>query len=272
MQGWRVHGAWLLGVFAFMLLFSTWEKIKEPHEHIFLLRKNRVEPSSAFITTCRRRNKLHEVAISATDVRFNDTFVFPLPKQVINGPDAKCSKIVLDKDAYLRFVFENTPRLHASATSATNTFCNALPLVHVTNTSACEVNTLQRIDISLTTNLSITNYTVDAYTLEISSHHLSISAVSMSGVHAALASLYQILLSPKAVFLPLTIHDDATQAWRGLMIDVARHYIPIPLLERTIHAMWLAKYNVLHLHFTDSQVTPNHCILISPIYSPFHYY
>ena len=40
----------------------------------------------------------------------------------------------------------------------------------------------------------------------------------------------------------------------GLMLDVARHYIPVELILRTIETMGAAKLNVLHLHLTDSQV------------------
>ena len=40
----------------------------------------------------------------------------------------------------------------------------------------------------------------------------------------------------------------------GLMIDVARHYIPLSILKRSITGMAIAKLNVLHLHLSDSQV------------------
>lgn len=42
----------------------------------------------------------------------------------------------------------------------------------------------------------------------------------------------------------------------GLMIDVSHHFIPLPLLMRSVDAMEISKMNVLHLHLTDSQSFP----------------
>ncbi|MBQ2363421.1 MAG: family 20 glycosylhydrolase, partial [Bacteroidaceae bacterium] len=40
--------------------------------------------------------------------------------------------------------------------------------------------------------------------------------------------------------------------WRGVMIDVSRHYYPIEVLERQIDLMGRYGLNVLHLHLTDA--------------------
>ena len=40
------------------------------------------------------------------------------------------------------------------------------------------------------------------------------------------------------------------------MLDVARHFIPVPMIKRTIDAMALSKFNTLHLHLTDAQSFP----------------
>ena len=56
------------------------------------------------------------------------------------------------------------------------------------------------------------------------------------------------------------IQDEPRFPWRGVMIDVARHFITIPTLERTLDAMWFYKLNVLHLHLTDDQAFRFHSI------------
>jgi hexosaminidase len=67
------------------------------------------------------------------------------------------------------------------------------------------------------------------------------------------------LLSPDAAFgkpvkVPaLTIHDQPRFAWRGIMVDVARHFQPVESLKPLIDAMAAHKMNVLHLHLTDDQ-------------------
>ena len=78
----------------------------------------------------------------------------------------------------------------------------------------------------------------------------------MAGLYPATAALFQLGTSPARVRMPLTITDYPDVPWRGLMVDVARHFIPMELLFRTIDAMWLSRLNTLHLHLTDSQAFP----------------
>ncbi|KAI9006482.1 glycoside hydrolase superfamily [Hyaloraphidium curvatum] len=52
------------------------------------------------------------------------------------------------------------------------------------------------------------------------------------------------------------VTDRPARPWRGLMIDVARTFIPLANLRRTIDAMEVVKMNVLHLHLYDSESFP----------------
>lgn len=56
--------------------------------------------------------------------------------------------------------------------------------------------------------------------------------------------------------LPLRVRDEPRFAWRGLMVDVARHYMPVRRLQGIVDAMAAFKLNVLHLHLSDSQSFP----------------
>ncbi|MFG3157804.1 beta-N-acetylhexosaminidase [Streptomyces sp. NPDC048219] len=49
------------------------------------------------------------------------------------------------------------------------------------------------------------------------------------------------------------ITDVPRRAWRGFMLDVARHFQPAPFLRRYVDLLALHKLNVLHLHLTDDQ-------------------
>jgi hypothetical protein len=55
---------------------------------------------------------------------------------------------------------------------------------------------------------------------------------------------------------PLYIQDEPAYAYRGLMIDTARHYIPLELILTNLQIMAANKLNVLHWHMTDSQSWP----------------
>lgn len=57
-----------------------------------------------------------------------------------------------------------------------------------------------------------------------------------------------------AVAVPAVRIADAPRfAWRGLMLDVARHFLPKEFVLRLIDALELHRMNVLHLHLTDDQ-------------------
>lgn len=55
-------------------------------------------------------------------------------------------------------------------------------------------------------------------------------------------------------FFPCVVIKDFPRfQWRGLMIDVARHFMPVNVIERNIDGMASVKLNVLHLHLSDDQ-------------------
>lgn len=78
-----------------------------------------------------------------------------------------------------------------------------------------------------------------------------------AGSEAALAdgrNTFAQIVSDALPEIPcVTISDAPRYAWRGLHIDVARHFLPIPELETMIDVMALHRLNVLHLHLTDDQ-------------------
>ena len=98
----------------------------------------------------------------------------------------------------------------------------------------------------------------EAYRLAVTPQGITIAASGDRGlVHGAM-TLAQ-LLSPDAAFgkpvaVPaLSITDAPRFAWRGLMIDPARHFLPMPALRAIVDQMASVKLNTLHLHLTDDQ-------------------
>ena len=54
----------------------------------------------------------------------------------------------------------------------------------------------------------------------------------------------------------LYIQDAPTFAYRGIMIDTARHFLPLHLIQQNLYIMLTNKLNVLHWHMSDTQSFP----------------
>lgn len=95
----------------------------------------------------------------------------------------------------------------------------------------------------------------EAYTLEITPQQATLRAPTVVGALRGLETLLQLLQQDgNGFFLPAThVVDQPRFAWRGLMIDVVRHWQPIEMIKRNLDAMAVVKLNVLHLHLTDDQ-------------------
>ena len=95
----------------------------------------------------------------------------------------------------------------------------------------------------------------ESYSLEIDSAGAKLNAATPLGVMHGLQTFLQLLqTTPNGFALPaVTIHDQPRFPWRGLMIDVGRHFIPLDVLKRNLDGMAAVKLNVLHLHLSEDQ-------------------
>ncbi|MCZ6618019.1 MAG: family 20 glycosylhydrolase [Gammaproteobacteria bacterium] len=92
----------------------------------------------------------------------------------------------------------------------------------------------------------------ESYRLEVTDELVNLRAATEWGVLHGLNTLAQ-LVTPTGNLPTVLVEDTPRFPWRGLMIDVARHFIGIGVLRRTLDVMACYKLNVLHLHLTDDQ-------------------
>lgn len=95
----------------------------------------------------------------------------------------------------------------------------------------------------------------ESYYLEIKSNEIILKAESEFGAYNGLETLLQLLevKNGNYIFPNVKIEDKPRFPWRGLMIDVARHFMPVDVIKRNIDGMSAVKMNVLHLHLADDQ-------------------
>ncbi len=95
----------------------------------------------------------------------------------------------------------------------------------------------------------------ESYQLTIDENQVKIEAPTDLGAIHGMATLLQLLQADTAgyYFPALQINDNPRFAWRGLMLDVARHFLPMDVIKRNLDGMSATKLNVLHLHLSDNQ-------------------
>lgn len=95
----------------------------------------------------------------------------------------------------------------------------------------------------------------ETYDLSVTNNKITLSANSETGILYGLESLLQLVKQKEGKWIVpiLELNDQPRYPWRGLMIDVGRHWIPKEVILRNLDAMAALKMNVLHLHLTEYQ-------------------
>ena len=89
----------------------------------------------------------------------------------------------------------------------------------------------------------------EGYKLTVSSDKISIAGGSTAGVFYGIQTLAQLVENNKVPCV--YIEDYPRFGWRGLHLDVSRHFFDKAFIKRYIDLMALYKYNVFHWHLTD---------------------
>jgi hexosaminidase len=97
-----------------------------------------------------------------------------------------------------------------------------------------------------------------AYALTVTPAGVTLGAGSAVGLFHGCQTLLQLLpqeiaTQPVIEIPALHIHDWPRFPWRGMHLDCARHFMPVPFLKRFIDQLARLKYNVFHWHLTEDQ-------------------
>ncbi len=95
----------------------------------------------------------------------------------------------------------------------------------------------------------------ESYVLRIAPDQLSLEAPSPYGIIRGLETLAQLIKKEGGTYLlpAIEITDAPRFPWRGIMLDVCRHWMPKETVLRTLDAMSAVKMNVFHWHLSDDQ-------------------
>lgn len=91
----------------------------------------------------------------------------------------------------------------------------------------------------------------ESYRLVVSADGITLDAATRFGVMRGMETLLQLVHNSRVPMV--TINDHPRFPWRGILIDSARHFMPVETLKRQIDGIAAARMNVFHWHLTDDQ-------------------
>jgi len=140
------------------------------------------------------------------------------------------------------------------------------------NQLAERIKTVTGLDVTVNEGFNATSNSIfislekgiphEGYKLAVSNDQAHLTASTPAGIFYGIQTLYQLLpkeimsataVSREWVIPTVTIEDHPRFEWRGLMLDVTRHFFTVDEVKDFIDNMARYKFNMLHLHLSDDQ-------------------
>ena len=110
--------------------------------------------------------------------------------------------------------------------------------------------------IILSINAELTPQGDEGYSLSAAANKIHIKALQPAGIFYGLQTLRQLIQTNNdgtKIIPAVKIQDSPRFAWRGLMLDVGRHFYSVEFVKRFIDLLALHKMNTFHWHLTEDQ-------------------
>jgi hexosaminidase len=178
--------------------------------------------------------------------------LMPLPASVTPGEGA----LVIDTGFQITMTGYQEPRLRAAAARVVARIARqtGLPLSGAFEPDAAATATLV-LDTRAPGEAVQSPAADESYTLEVTTQQARISANEPTGIMRGIETFLQLIRPGEKGFVvpAIRIEDRPRFAWRGLMIDSSRHFMPLGVIRRNLDGMAAVKLNVLHWHLSDDQ-------------------
>jgi hexosaminidase len=158
---------------------------------------------------------------------------------------------------------ETTPVVATSGPESERIARYFVDLTSRTTSLKLQVNAAPASSHGISLSLDASAPSGEGYSLDVSTERIRVRAAEPRGLFYGAVSLWQLVFANAptiasgknaAARIPaLKIEDSPRFAWRGLMLDVARHYLPSAGVKQLLDQMALHKLNTFHWHLTDDQ-------------------
>tara|TARA_R110000868_G_scaffold136776_1_gene349842 strand:+ start:14101 stop:16152 length:2052 start_codon:yes stop_codon:yes gene_type:complete len=175
--------------------------------------------------------------------------LMPWPQKIKEN----AAKFIINSDVTISIPKEDKGRVRNAAvnflrrlTNRTGVFLNeGFPIIDKKSNINITYNSISKLSIR----------TDESYELTVNDTIIDIKAKTDVGALRGLETLLQLTQNnDSSYYFPgVQITDAPRFVWRGLMIDVSRHFMPIGVLKRNLDAIASVKMNVFHWHLTDDQ-------------------
>ncbi len=179
--------------------------------------------------------------------------LMPMPQQV--APSAERFRVT--KDFTMAISGQPGNRVYKEASRALRRLDNRVglffPQGHLT---AKDSNPNASVLIHVNREAKIELGEDESYQLHITKKQVQLSANTDLGAIRGLETLLQLVsVDDAGYFFPGVVIQDAPRfPWRGLLIDVCLHWMPMEVILRNLDLMASVKMNVLHLHLSEDQM------------------
>jgi hexosaminidase len=157
----------------------------------------------------------------------------PMPASIVPGE----GRLIVAPNFPVALESYTEPRLERAVTRIGGTITTVTPVLIVRTAAASQaIQTLNEDE---------------SYTLTITTRQAVLTAPNPLGALHGLQTFHQLIESNSAP--AVTIQDKPRFAWRGLHMDVSRHFMPLEVVRRNLDGMAAVKLNVFHWHLSDDQ-------------------
>ncbi len=189
--------------------------------------------------------------IAALKAQSDNLNLMPQPAEVSLGS----GKLVVDGTFSVALVGYQSPRLQEAAARMVKHLSRqtGIPMQEGFASDASKATLVIQVERAGETVQSI--HEEESYTLEVTSQQAHLKALTPVGAMHGMETFLQLVhVDTQGFAAPeVRINDRPRFAWRGLMIDVSRHWMPMEVIKRNLDGMASVKLNVLHLHLSDNQ-------------------
>ena len=180
--------------------------------------------------------------------------LMPLPSHF----EAGTGSFTLKPGMHMAYAHFHNPRLEAGVVRMMERlqFESGVPLPHVPSQVAGDLASAGIvIDVAGAGGAVQSLDEDESYSLTVTPQLITLRAATVVGAFHGMETLLQLVqLKENAATIPVaSIEDTPRFQWRGLMIDVSRHFEPVNQIERTLDGMAMVKLNVFHWHLSDDQ-------------------